>query len=315
MMAPIAVIISMITAFYSWRRRLMPGALILSLGLLTITGWLISSTLELIGTTNQATISIAKFSYLFILSTPIFLLGFALQYTGKQKWISYPRFMLFWILPGITFFLVQTNEIHGLIWSSYSVVPVNQNLQVLRISSYGSWFWLQATYNYSLIITGAIVIGNQYFQSNILYRKQMRWLLLGAVTPLIFNLLYILRLIPTLKKDFSPLAFAFASFILAIGIFRNRLLDIMPIARNTIIENMEEGVIVLDTEGRMIDINPVARLLLFPSNPKNTSIGASLADFFPTATPSLAKDDQKNRGFEFSIDVNCFPSKVNGQIG
>lgn len=267
-LAPIAAVISALTAFYSWRRRLMPGALILYWGLLAITGWLISSTFELIAATDQTTILIAKFSYLFILSSPIFMLGFALQYTGKQEWVSYPRFMLFWILPTITFFLVQTNEIHGLIWSNYSVLPVNQDLHVLRISSYGSWFWIQATYNYSLVIAGAIVIGRQYFQTNILYRKQIGWLILGAVTPLIFNLIYVLHLIPALKKDFSPLAFAFAGLAFAIGIFRHRLLEIMPIARNTIVENMQEGVIVLDLEGRMVDINPVAHHLLFPSAPK-----------------------------------------------
>ena len=286
----------------------------LSLALLAITGWLISSTLELIATTDQATIFIAKLSYLFILSAPIFLLGFALEYTGKQKWISYPRFILFWIIPIITFFLVQTNGLHGLIWFNYSVVPVNQDLQVLRINSYGSWFWLQAAFNYSLITAGVIVISNQYFRSNILYRKQMGWLILGAVFPLIFNLIYILRLIPTLKKDFSPLAFAFASLAFAIGIFRHRLLDIMPIARNTIIENMEEGVIVLDTEGRMIDINPVARRLLFPSDQETTGIGASLTDYFPTATPSLAQDDQKNRGFEFSIERNKSKRLFEGKL-
>ena len=303
-LAPIAAIISTLTAVYAWRRRLVPGAWMLSLGLLAITGWLISSTFELIVNTDQSTVFIAKLSYLFILSAPIFLLGFALEYTGKQKWLSYPRFMLFWIIPTITFVLVQTNVIHGLIWFKYSVVPVNQDLQILRISSYGSWFWIQATYNYSLIITGAIVISNQYLQSNTLYRKQMGWLILGAVAPLIFNLIYILRLIPTLKKDFSPLAFSFAGLAFAIGIFRHRLLDIMPIARNTIIENMEEGVIVLDTEGRMIDFNPVARRLLFSSEQELTGIGVPLTDYFPTATPVLAKDDQKNRGFEFSIERN-----------
>ncbi|MCP4140144.1 MAG: diguanylate cyclase [Chloroflexi bacterium] len=303
-LAPIAAIISIWTAVYAWHRRLVSGAWMLSLALLAITGWLFSSTLELTAATAQATILIAKLSYLFILSAPIFLLGFALEYTGKEKWISYPRFILFWIIPTITFFLVQTNDLHGLIWFNYSVVPVNQTLQVLRITAYGSWFWLQAAYNYSLIITGVVIISNQYIRANILYRKQMGWIILGAVSPLTFNLIYILRLIPTLKKDFSPLAFAFACLSLAIGIFRHRLLDIMPIARNTIIENMEEGMIVLDIEGRMIDINPVARRLLFPSDQEVTGIGASLIDYLPTATPSLAKDDQKNRGFEFAIEVN-----------
>ena len=127
---------------------------------------------------------------------------------------------------------------HGLIWSSYSVAPVNQNFQNLSVS-YGSWFWVNGIYSYTLIYTGAIIIGNQYFLSIGLYRQQSKWLILGAVTPLSFNVIYVLRLIPELKKDFSPLAYAFAGIAFAIGIFRHRLLDIVPIARNIMIEYLQ----------------------------------------------------------------------------
>ena len=108
-LAPIATAISGFAAVYTWRRRLAPGALMLSLSLMTSIGWIISNSFELISITYQANIFIAKFSYLFILSAPVFWLGFALHYTGKQKWLSYPRFLLFWLLPAITFALVQTN--------------------------------------------------------------------------------------------------------------------------------------------------------------------------------------------------------------
>jgi PAS domain S-box-containing protein len=42
------------------------------------------------------------------------------------------------------------------------------------------------------------------------------------------------------------------------GIFRFRLLDIVPVARDTIIESMSDGVIVLDSQDRIVDLNPVA---------------------------------------------------------
>jgi len=299
LLAPIAAIITLLIAIYAWRHRTVPGAFMLFLGLLAITGWLTSNSFELISTTDQATIFSAKISYLFFLSAPIFYLGFILQYTGKQKWLSYSRFVLFWILPAITFILVQTNEMHGLIWSSYSIVQVNQTLQILRVSSYGSWFWVNAGYTYIIIITGAIVIGNQYFRSLAPYRQQSKWLILGSVTPLIFNFVYILHLIPTLKKDYSPLAFAFAGLAYAIGIFRHRLLDIMPIARDTILENIQEGLIVLDQERRMIDINPAARSFLFPFS--NEIIGVPLKESFPETAHLFSKDKQQSQVIELSI--------------
>lgn len=299
-LAPIAAIISTSTAIYAWRRRFVPGAFMLSLVLLTNTGWLISSSLELISPTAQTTIFIAKLSYLFILSGPIFSLGFILQYSEKPKWASFPRFLLLFILPTITFFLVQTNEMHGLIWSSYSVVPVNQDLQVLRISSYGLWFWIQVIYTYVLIFTSIFKVATYHFQLDILYRLQSRWLLLGAAIPLIFNVIYILRLIPTLKKDFSPLAFAFSSLAYAIGIFRHRFLEITPIARNIIIENMQESMIVIDRANQIIDINPAARSLLLFS--PTEIIGTPLATCLPEAAPLLSKDKPQNQIIEFSIE-------------
>jgi len=72
------------------------------------------------------------------------------------------------------------------------------------------------------------------------------------------------------------------------------------VERDELLENMQEGMIVLDLEGRIIDINPVAHRLLFPSLREKIEIGASLAKYFPEATPSLPKDGQQNR-------ETCFP--------
>ncbi|MBW8010493.1 MAG: diguanylate cyclase [Chloroflexi bacterium] len=72
-----------------------------------------------------------------------------------------------------------------------------------------------------------------------------------------------------------------------------------PIARNIIIENMQEGMIVIDYADQIIDINPAARSLLI-SFPKEI-IGIPLKNYLPEAAPLLSEDKPKNKVVEFSI--------------
>lgn len=302
MLAPVAALITSVVALYAWQRRIVPGAIMLMLDLLAVTGWLMSSSAELLSQDPKMVVVSAKLSYLFIASAPVFWLGFALQYRGKDHWLSLPRFLFFWIIPSLTFMFAQTNELHGLIWENPTVVHVTKNLHFLDVPSYGSWFWVHVLYSYILIFTGAVLIARQHFNTAEIYRKQSRWMIAGGVLPLIFNFFYILKLIPGLEKDFSSLAYAFAGVAFSVGIFRHGLLDIMPIARNTIVESMKDAVLVVDKESRLIDINAAARKLLLPT--QDLLIGQPLEQYIPEIRPFLPRDDQASRVREISITRN-----------
>ena len=62
--------------------------------------------------------------------------------------------------------------------------------------------------------------------------------------------------------DITTLSFTFIALVLAWLVFGNRLFDLIPIARNTLVENMTDGVIVLDLKiGLLISI---LQRLLYP---------------------------------------------------
>ncbi|MBT3337639.1 MAG: diguanylate cyclase [Anaerolineae bacterium] len=311
-LAPTAAFITIAAAIYAWRRRLVPGAVMLMLDLLCITGWLLSNTGELIGSTENISLSSVKITYLFITTAPIFWIGFALQYTGKVRWLSFSRFAFFWVFPIITFTLVQTNEWHGMIWDVWKIEAVNDHLQLLKVTLYGPWFWVNVVYSYALMFSGAFLLIQQHIRSAPIYRKQSNWLVAGALAPLIFNYIYITKLIPGLQKDFSPIAFAFSGIAFAIGIFRYDLLDLMPIARNTIVENMQEGMLVIDHKTRLLDINPAARKLLLPT--KDSIIGKPIEKYLPEIKPLLPKDDQGSRALEFSLRRNRIIRNFEGKL-
>ncbi len=259
-LAPLAAVTSIGTLLYARRYRPGPETSSLTWLMLPIAGWLIFNTLELIASSKSATVFWAEMNYLFITSAPVTWLAFTLQYTGRHKWLAPRRFILLWIIPAITVPLALTNDWHHLIWGSYSFSQVNGWLAMSV--THGLWFWISTSYSYALMFIGALLIGRQYFRSFSLYRRQSVWLVIGALSPLLFNFIYLFGLIPGLKKDYTAISFAFGGLAFALAMFRYRLFDLRPVAREAVVDGMSDAMLVVDDLGRLVDLNPVAQKLI-----------------------------------------------------
>jgi len=62
--------------------------------------------------------------------------------------------------------------------------------------------------------------------------------------------------------ELTPLGFPATNVAIVLSILYLRLGDVVPVAREIIIEGMGDCVIVLDAEGRVIDVNPAAQQLI-----------------------------------------------------
>ena len=60
---------------------------------------------------------------------------------------------------------------------------------------------------------------------------------------------------------FVAFTFAIGNLIVAWGLFRYRLFDIVPLAWDKVIENMTDAVVVLDDQRRVVNLNPAARMM------------------------------------------------------
>ena len=65
--------------------------------------------------------------------------------------------------------------------------------------------------------------------------------------------------INTFRAHLTPFAFTLTAVLVAIGVNWFHFLDIVPIARDRVIESMTDGVIVLDEQDRVVDINASGR--------------------------------------------------------
>jgi PAS domain-containing protein len=67
---------------------------------------------------------------------------------------------------------------------------------------------------------------------------------------------------PAATVDLTPPSMAILGVAFAVGIFKYRLFDLVPVARSTVVENMGEGYVLLDESNRVIDLNAAAQSLL-----------------------------------------------------
>jgi len=276
--------VSAALALYAWRRRPAPGALPFVGLMLAVATWSLGYALELAGADLAIKLVWAKAQYLGIVSVPVAWLVFALQYTGRSPWLKRRGLLLLMIVPLVTLTLVWTNDVHHLIWSSTNLHPRGA-FSILALS-YGPMFWVFAAYTYVALLLGSFLLLLALFYAPRLVRRQVTALLIAVLAPCAANLLYLSDLNPLDHLELTPLAFTLSGLAIAWGLFRLRLLDVVPVARDAVIESMGEGVIALDGQGCIADLNPAAERLLGCTTAKIVGQPAHLA---LTALPALAQ--------------------------
>lgn len=244
---------------YAWRHRTIPGAASFGLLMFAVADWSLAYALELNSVELSAKMLWIRVEYVGIALAPLFWLVFALQYTGQGRWLSRRNLTLVSLVPAITIILVGTTGWHHLHYVYYGVTS-STGWPMLEIE-YGPWFWVLTTYAYLCLLAGTFLLGRAFAASSAIYRRQAAVLLAGALIPWISNALYLAGLVLHPYLDTTPLTFALSGAVIAYGLFRYRLLQVVPVAQRAVIDSMPTAMIVLDTQDRIADLNPAARLL------------------------------------------------------
>jgi PAS domain S-box-containing protein len=255
-----ASIVSALSALYMWRHHQVSAAKTLSLILLVGTGWLLCYVLEYGSTALEAKIIWSKLQYVTVVIISMGWFIFTLQYTAHERWVTRRTIALLGIVPLITMFLVLTNETHRLIWEDVELITGGSF--VLSHYTHGPWFWVHSAYSYMLVLGGSLLLLRMLFRSQYLYRWQIGALLLAAFLPVLESILYITESSPLSYMGLTVFGFPAACLAVLLCIFRFRLGDIVPVAREAIIENMGDGVLVLDPLNRIVDVNPLTQELM-----------------------------------------------------
>ncbi len=227
---------------------------------LAATLWAFTSAIEKIPPDIPTKILISKIQYFGVSAVPPLWLLFVLQYLRRDRLLKLELKLLLWVIPFICIVLVWTNEIHHLIWAS--VTPVSSMVGAPSIYQHGPLFWFFAVYNYLCMLLGCLGLIWALFYMPAKYKSQARFLLAGISIAWLTNLLYLAGITPTPGLDLTSLSFLLTGVILSWSILKHQMLDLIPIAREAVVEQMVDAIIVLDEEERLIDMNARARGLL-----------------------------------------------------
>ena len=276
-------IITSLVALYVWERRATAsGGKALSLLAFACAEWSLGYALEIAAMDLPSKVFWGKSQYVGIVAVPLLWVIFAYSYSTKGTRMTPRTVSLLSIVPLITLILAFTTERHGLIWEDIQINTVGA-FSALEIT-HGFWFWIYLGYSYILLVVGTIFILRSFTRTKGLFRRQNFILLLAVLTPWLGNILYVFDLFPIPNLDITPFAFAISIGVFAWGIFNYKLGYLAPLARELVLEKMRDGMIVLDAEGNIVDINPAVQKALGLS--AADAIGQRARDVF-NASPSL----------------------------
>jgi PAS domain S-box-containing protein len=279
--------ISAALALIPWHRRSAPGAPAFCLLMLVVAEWSLAYALELVSPDLPSTLFWDNVSWLGSVCAPTLWLVFALQYTGRVKWLSRYTVAILVIEPLVTLLLAWTTQSHGLVERNIRL-DTSDSFSGLEVT-YGSWYWINIAYSYLLLFLGTSLIGvfiQRLIRSAHLYLRQASALLIAVVAPWVGNALTIFGWNPLPHLDLTPFAFTITGLAFGWNLFRFRLLDIVPVAREVVIESMDDAVIVVDGQHRIVDLNRVAQRLA--GRTASEAVGQPLTQVF-SAWPELVE--------------------------
>jgi PAS domain S-box-containing protein len=256
----IAAAMSVALTIYLWRRRPAPGAAPAGWLMLTVVIWAFGYVLGLINNDLAAKAFWNNVTLVGIVFMPVIGLLFALEYTGAEEWVTRRNFLLLCIMPVITLLLIWTNDAHH--WFYSEIGLDTRGAFPWFVVEHGWYFWIHTAYSYLLVSLTIVLFVRAfvYAPPQSLFRGQVAAVLLGILAAFAANFVDISELNPLRNAEVTPFAFTFITGpALAWGLSRYRLFDIAPIARGAVVDSMADGMIVLDTRNRIVDVNPALR--------------------------------------------------------
>ena len=233
---------------------------------LSVTIWTVSRSLELLFVGTMLSRFWLATLYIGYGGVTMSALFFGLAFTGRKDLLTRRTVALLLTVPAIAVVLAATNAIHELFWTGEFVRESGWYGDDIRVHerTFQPLFQVYLVYTVGGALLGLYLLLRTAFRSADVYRRQTLALTTGAGIALVMGVLFALERQPLVPDfvDLTPVGFAIMGVFFAYAIFRHQLLDLVPVARDTVVESMRDGYVVLDTEDRIVDLNDAAQAAL-----------------------------------------------------
>jgi signal transduction histidine kinase/CheY-like chemotaxis protein/PAS domain-containing protein len=249
-------LVSFFVSFLAYQRKKVKGAV--EITRLTIFSgiWAFMAMFESSATHQTDKVFWSQMAYFGAVTTPVFYLLFVLRFVGIDKWLTFRKSLLLFIIPVVTFIIVLTNSLHQLIWTGFSEISPVTNLMEYY---HGPWFWIGFFgYNYLLLVAATYFLFMFLGRQPHAYRLQGWIIIIAGLCPWTTSVIYLSGLNPVPGLDIVPLSMVVSSILFVYAILYMGFLDLAPIARETLVETLSDGILAIDSHNRIQDINTAA---------------------------------------------------------
>lgn len=250
----LSFVISVAVTVITWsRRKTVRGGSYFFLMMVAISLWSLAGAFEQSVTKIELKIFWSVVCYVSIPLLPVLFYLFVLRFiqTGKESNTHKERF--FFLFPAVIFIIAATNHWHHLLWPEITLVQSAGG--VTAKYGHGTLFFIVVVTTYLIVALNVYHLwrANRLLKS--IFRKQVRLLLLAQLLPIAVNSLYVFFGEVIDYVDPTPIAFTLTGLLIAYSIFKYSFLDLLPVARNIMFDNLAEGVLLLDDSERIVDVN------------------------------------------------------------
>jgi PAS domain-containing protein len=199
----------------------------------------------------------------------------AVEFTGRRP-VTRRLLVGLCAIPVLWQVVIWTNEFHHFFYEQGMGV-----VDGILLPEYGPGFWLHSAVGYVLIVFGNALLVVDALNSRGIRRRQIAVLLLAVVPPLVTNIASLTDFMG-IVYDLTPFGFVLTTVLFAWALFRAQFLQVVPVSRRSVVEAMDDGLIVLDGANTVVDVNPAARAVLEVDDVVGDPVEAAFAD-----TPAL----------------------------
>lgn len=275
----ITTAINIIATVISWRRLKSRFGFYFAVGMTGITFWTLASGLDYAAVPIPLKVFFTKWEYVCYHIALIYFLMFLLSYTDYGSLLE-NKFVhtLLWVVPASNVLLAWTNEWHQWLWSGFVRSQFGDNTVIFKHGP--AFLWVAGT-GYLLIASIVLTSWLASRRGSEYARRQGRLLFYGSLLPLMGNLIYQFQPLEFDGVDWSSILLSISSLLFLWALYGTHLLDLVPIAREKLIESLGDGMLVLDMQGRIVDVNQSAARMIGSTSEK--LLGRNVSEVLPSA--------------------------------
>ena len=253
---PFLVILLTLWSMFSLRdKKHIPGTLAINWVLAAACFWCIALLFRSLVTTIELKILATQMAEIGMVFLPVAWFAFTVTYSNNETTISSRALLALAIVPCITLGLAFTNEQHQLIWYQWQLTNLSEYIGLSFQA--GSFFPIIAIYSFCLVLCGTAIAINRHNQSQ---HKELPIITI-CFTPILIAasiLIDELRLTPFQGVEFTSLGLLLGGFLFRAGVVSAGILSHMRIRRHTVVEQLSDMVIIIDTQAGILDFNAAA---------------------------------------------------------